>query len=317
MKNIYRGKDLAIIIPTKDRPHKIQNLLASLTDQTVHCGRIIIINGGVSLDGIIQGFSEKLPIECHECRPAGQVRQRNMGIGKLDATTKLVACIDDDIVFEEKAIENMINFWNNVEPETAGVGFTLVNESPHQPSLLKSLLGIGGTGPGEILASGYNTSIHGGTKSFRTKWLCGGATVWKQEILQNFTNQAIDTPWAICEDISFSYPIGKKYPLYVCGEARGRHEHNITSVTNRDLYLFRGKTSALWRLHFVRANEDLSLIAFYWMTVTTAVAGGIIALLKLDWNYVKFHLGRLVGAFIGLKAIVTGVDIISLLREPH
>ena len=43
----YLIQDLAIIVPTKDRPQKIRTLLESIERQNVSCGRIIIIDSGL------------------------------------------------------------------------------------------------------------------------------------------------------------------------------------------------------------------------------------------------------------------------------
>ena len=115
----YKADGLAVLIPTKDRPQKIRNLLNSLAAQKAACGRIIIIDGGESVKDIVTGFSSHLPVEYYECRPPGQIRQRNMAISLLDNRTQLAAFIDDDIVFEENALEAMLDFWNRCEPETA------------------------------------------------------------------------------------------------------------------------------------------------------------------------------------------------------
>ena len=83
VKQLYAGNDIAFIIPTKDRPEKLKNLLNSIAGQDEMCGRIIVVDGGHSVKEVVMGFSDSLPIEYHECRPPGQIRQRNLGISKL------------------------------------------------------------------------------------------------------------------------------------------------------------------------------------------------------------------------------------------
>jgi len=46
MNKKYSGKDLAVLVPTKDRHEKISSLLQSLENQTISVGRIIIVDGG-------------------------------------------------------------------------------------------------------------------------------------------------------------------------------------------------------------------------------------------------------------------------------
>ena len=69
----------------------------------------------------------------------GQIKQRNKGISFLDSSTKLVATIDDDVSFSNTAISELIKFWNTVEPDTAGVGFNIINIPAHNHNWLKGL----------------------------------------------------------------------------------------------------------------------------------------------------------------------------------
>ena len=124
----YNTTDLAVIIPTKDRPIQVKRHLQSLVDQNCELGRVIVVASGKDIKDIVLGFKDRLPIEYYRSEP-GQIKQRNMGISKLDERTKLVAAMDDDVTYHEDAFEEMIRFWNGVEPNTAGVGFNLVCHS--------------------------------------------------------------------------------------------------------------------------------------------------------------------------------------------
>ena len=35
--------------------------------------------------------------------------------------------MDDDVIYHEDAVVEMIRFWNGVEPDTAGIGFNIIN----------------------------------------------------------------------------------------------------------------------------------------------------------------------------------------------
>jgi glycosyltransferase involved in cell wall biosynthesis len=59
----YEGGDLAFVIPTKDRPGKIGDFLTSLSQQSVSCGRVIVVDGGESVKDIVLSFSDRLPVE--------------------------------------------------------------------------------------------------------------------------------------------------------------------------------------------------------------------------------------------------------------
>jgi len=189
----YTGEDLALIIPTKDRPEKMVNLLDSISAQGVACGRIIVVDGGKSIRGIVESYRDKIPVEYHECRPPAQIRQRNMAISLLEGSTPLVGLFDDDIVLEEGALEAMINFWNQCTSDTAGVSFNVVNNPPYTYSLPRAFFGMSAKAQGKVLRSGYNIALSPAENNLRSEWLNGGSTVWRQKILLNFKNQEINS----------------------------------------------------------------------------------------------------------------------------
>ena len=125
LTNSYVSTDLAIIIPTKDRPKEVKRLLKSIAELDCKVGRIIIIATGMDIQNVVMSFVNRVPVEYYSSEP-GQIKQRNKGISLLDDSTKLVATMDDDTVFHKTSISVMINFWNSVETETAGVGFNIV-----------------------------------------------------------------------------------------------------------------------------------------------------------------------------------------------
>ena len=211
---MYSSKDLAIIIPTKDRPEEIELLLKSILNQKLTIGKIIIVSSGIDISSNLDKYFN-IAIEHYITEP-GQILQRNYAISKLDGTTKLVATLDDDIQFKDNAICEMIDFWNSIDSKTAGVGFNIINLPKHKSSILKdNLFYMTKTFPGMIMKSGITTSLCNVDKDIKTEWLNGEATVWKQEILINNKHKPIKSKWAVFEDVIYSYPIGINHLLYV------------------------------------------------------------------------------------------------------
>ena len=93
---MYTAKDLAIIIPTKDRPEQVKRHLLSLTEKNCEIGHIILVASGKDVLDIVFAFKGKLNIDYFRSDP-GQIKQRNIGISKLDNTTKLVTTMDDEV----------------------------------------------------------------------------------------------------------------------------------------------------------------------------------------------------------------------------
>lgn len=313
-KKTYKGQDVALIIPTKDRPEKMKHVLESIASQTMLCGRLIVVDGGQSVKDIVMGFVDRLPVEYYACHPPGQIRQRNMALSLLDGRTPLVGFLDDDIVLEPRALEAMITFWNEYEPDTAGVSFNIVNNPPYRHSWMRAVIGMSSPQQGRVLRSGYNVATSPVISNLKTQWLCGGATVWRQEILKKFTNKEVSSRWAICEDVIFSYPIGKKFLLYVCADAKVRHEH-IYDHTAKMKYRYYGRTVTLWRLYFVESHAELSRIFFLWMLLGQITARCISGIISFRMSDIQYAVGQIEGATVGLSALLRGVNLLSLLNE--
>jgi glycosyltransferase involved in cell wall biosynthesis len=304
MRSIYTSRHVAFIIPTKDRPGKLSNLLDSLAGQTLPCGRVIIVDGGESIQAIAAAYADRLSIEHYECKPPGQIRQRNAGISKLNSSTQLVGFLDDDLVLEPDALEKMLCLWNRVEPETAGIGFNLTNAPPLPwPSLLSFAL-MNSSTPGRVLSSGFACRIFNPPCNIRTQWLGGGYTLWRRQILLEFPQDALKTHWAIGEDLRFSYPIGKKYPLYVCAGAKVRHEHVYDQAPASTVYRYRGRKETLGLFYFVETNPELSRLACLWMQTATAFLRALDGCLNSSRPRMQYALGQLDAILIWLKAIL-------------
>ncbi|MBW2207013.1 MAG: glycosyltransferase family 2 protein [Deltaproteobacteria bacterium] len=315
-KKTYTGKDLAFIIPTKDRPEKVRNLLQSIAKQGMPCGRIILVDGGSSIKSIVEAFSDRLPVEYYRCDPPGQIRQRNMGIALLDGSTPLVGFLDDDIVLVDGALLEMIAFWNRVGPNTAGVSFNIVSDHSSFPSWAKAVVKRILPRQGKVLSSGYHVSIENVDAHIKSQWLCGGATVWRQDILKEYRNREIPSQWAIGEDVMFSYPVGKAFPLYVCADAKVRHEHVYDHNVKRK-HRYYGRTVILWRFFFVESYPELSRSAFLMMMSTEIAMRVLIGLISMRKQDLQFALGQIEGALAGLRATWGGKKLIHLLDDAN
>jgi len=280
-----------VLVPTKDRPDQIKSLLQSLADQEEQAGRIIIVASGQDINQTVNEFSGTLPIDYVHTLETGQIRQRNIGIRKLDARTPLVASIDDDIVFDPWAIKEIVRFWNHAPADTAGVGFNIVNGPSSRSSKLAKLLLLNHPEPGRVLISGVTTPISNLHHDIRSQWLNGGSTVWRQDILVNHPHKEINTKWAIGEDLIFSYPIGKEYPLFVCSRATVVHNHNPYSSEDPKWHFFHGRTQTLWVYNFVDSNKELSKTLFFTTLFFRLLAKSIYGLIAKRPYLVGFSLG--------------------------
>lgn len=316
MRKPYVVTDLAFVVPTKDRPAQVAKLLESLSRQTQACGRIVVVDGGESVEHVIADFRGQLTIDYIHCPVPGQIKQRNMGIGILGTKYKLVGFLDDDLVLEPDALGKMIEFWNRVEDDTAGVGFNITNVPPFRHSHILSLFFMSSEISGRVLKSGYNVSIGHVPADVRTQWLGGGYTVWRSNIIEQFPQDLLNTRWAIGEDLRFSYPIGKRYPLYLCANARVRHEHVFDQAPPRKVHLYRGRKSVISQFYFVQLYaEDFSRIACFWMLLGKCTFRFASACLKRSRHSLFQAVGEMSGFWTCLHAVITSKQLHGELED--
>lgn len=315
MGKTYTGSDVAMLLPTKDRPQKVADLLESLTIQGVAPGRVIVIDGGESIEDTLARFADRLPVEYVACHPPGQIRQRNMGISMLDEATPLVCFLDDDLVFAPDALERMIDFWNSQEEMPAGVGFNITNAPPPRSSLWRKLLLMNGAEPGRVLVSGYATSINNLMAPARTQWLGGGYTIWRRDILLEYAQEPVNTSWAVGEDLRFSYPIGKQHPLFICAEAKVRHEHLYDQAPQDRVFEFKGRKRVLWSFHFVSSHPELSRAACLWMHGGRSVFNLLHGLLTRNTPMTRDAKGALRGVGMCIKSWLGRLDLQSAIED--
>ena len=129
--------------------------------------------------------------------------------------------------------------------------------------------------PGRVLRSGITTEISHVKENIRSQWLTGGWSVWRKDILVNNKHKEIKTKWAIAEDVIFSYPIGKVFPLYVCASAIISHNDYPYDTDDKKWHFFHGRTQTIWNYHFVHRHKELSRVLFFY-TVFIRVFGKLI-----------------------------------------
>ena len=131
--------------------------------------------------------------------------------------------------------------------------------------------------------------------------LPGGATAWRKDVLENYSIPDIASKWAVCEDLIFSYPVGKNEPLFVCAQAKVKHIDDIRKLGFYKCFV-RGKNIVLWKSYFVSLNPDLSNLLLLWMNFGQLL-GRAVRLIRGEIN----ELGYLVGTFLGMIIILRSI----------
>ncbi|WAC04333.1 MAG: glycosyltransferase [Methanoregula sp.] len=292
---------LALIVPTRNRPELLIKLLKTINAQEIRPSQVVIVDGSDKpVESQIREYLSSDDTYIH-VSPPSLTRQRNEGIKQLHDDITLSGYLDDDIELEPGAIEAMLSFWEQCPTDTGGVGFNIINIPEKKPlsGIIRRIFCIGNPVSGKVLRSGFCTSAFPASQDIPCEWLCGGATIWRREILNSYKYDEWYSGWAYHEDAEFSYRVFKKYQLFVVHKARVTHN---PPPFNPAKNITLGKMAVINRYHFVKKNPELSVVLFYW----SAIGEVLLNLLQSVWerNRNGFLVAR--GNFEGIYHIIRG-----------
>tara|TARA_B110000240_G_C13450507_1_gene432298 strand:- start:142 stop:1050 length:909 start_codon:yes stop_codon:yes gene_type:complete len=298
---IYKSSDLAIIIPSINYKN-IKICVNSIKNQTQKVGQTIVIFNKK------KNFKNNKHIIFSYTNKSNQVFQRNHGLNLINKKIKLILQLDDKFYLHKKAIENLINEWNIVDDNVAGIGiksnFTYHNLDKF--TFLKYITLTGYKQPGKVLISGFNTPLISKNKLTDVDWLQGGLSSWKLKHVPNIFNRSYPlVKWSIFEDLIFSFHVKfeKKLKLQMSSGRKAfvlkKTKENYSAIE----YYRRGYEYAKMHKVFVYLNQKkLSKIAFFYSYIISSVGGVLWCSLRFSTK-LFFYLGRLNGIFVNIKKI--------------
>ena len=301
--SIYTTDQICIVIPTKDRPNKVKNLLNSIKNQTIKIKHIKIIASGMDINSLIKEFDNDLFIDYIYSNQSGQIYQRNLGLKRVSENINLIMTLDDDVIFEIDAFENILSFINNLEDKFVGIAFNLTNIKKHKYSYLKEKIWLSHKYAGRVLQSGYVTSIGSLDYSIKSEWLIGGASLWiKDVLLERIKYQYKNDIWSPCEDVMFSYQFNNSCDMWVCSTAKAIHDDEI-KFSNFKIAFKKGFILSEWVYYFVK-NYNLSTFKFI---VATVISSIISSLMSIFSKKLFFNIGRFVFVFSLIIKLLTNI----------
>ena len=260
---------IAFVVPTMNRPAELRRLLASVECQSVLPDEIIIVDGSTEPMECLSRDFPHLSLKYVRIFPPGLTKQRNAGMAMLSPHITLAACLDDDLVLEPGSIETMLRFWDNAPKHVGGASFNIVNVRAPRALLIKSLFRMDSFRRGAVLRSGYEATIAPVRKDTFFEWLCGGATVWRRQVIEEFQYDEWFRGYAYFEDVDYSYRVGRKYRLIILAGARVKH---LSPPVKENRNYLLGKCQVVNRRYFMQKNPDLSVGLFYWATLGLVIA---------------------------------------------
>lgn len=297
--NRFKNK-IAYIVPTKDHPEDLRKLLISVREQTSRPEQFIIVDGGDrEVKDLLDDFKD-LQIDYCRVRPPGLTRQRNAGKKLLRPEITLAGYLDDDIVMEKDANERMLEYFENVSPDHGGASFYITNNPVIRQNLLKRIFLLDDGRKGVILGSGMNSTAYSLEADLYVEWLCGGATVWRREILDSLTYDENYRGYGHFDDLDFSCRIGQEYRLKVLANARVAHYYTPIRMERNYAY---GVLDVVNRFYFVRKFPGrFSVVQCLWATIGMTMLYFLLFLKKRD----KGLLLRCGGFIAGIYKVCTG-----------
>lgn len=300
-------KPLAIVVPTKDRPDDMRSLLHSVRAQTRKPDQLIVVDGSnPDIRFVLDEFPD-LSIDYVRVFPPSLAKQRNAGMARMRADIAFAGYLDDDIVLEPDALENMMSFWERADADIGGACFNITNSPLPRFVGLKSLFWIDSRYPGRVLPSGFVSTPGFQDADMETQWLCGGATIWRREVIDAYSYDDWYQGMGFMEDIDYSFGVHEKYRLVLVASARLAH---YSRPIRPDRQYLMGKWQMVNRMRFVRKfrNRKLSLWKAWVAGFALCVLNGTLALASMRKEYWDRARGNLSGIWAELWARREQID---------
>lgn len=259
--------DFCVLIPTRNRRSEVELLLSSIETSSVKPSQVVLVSSGEDISNSVAKFVGKLDITYIHSEIAGQINQKRLGLSKIDPSVKWVVFLDDDLLVSrdtfERAFECIHQARGESQTRVAGVGFGLpatsrFNNHGRLSQIIAGIFGINNLPPGSVMSNGHATSYLEQQETSETKWL-NGASMWRIEEISNYGSHGISSKYAACEDLIFSYPVGKKRTLLYCPNARIDFQLNEkTDFENPEVYI----SALYWRYFFILEHKEFSILKF-------------------------------------------------------
>jgi GT2 family glycosyltransferase len=252
---------VAYVVPTKDRPDDLRKMLRSLVGQTRRPDQVIVVDGSSEpVQCVVEEFPE-LAANYVRVFPPGLAKQRNAGMAVLRPEISVAGYLDDDLVLEPDATEKMMKFFEDARDDVGGAAFSIINQPAVSTSKAAEFFLLSDTRPGKMLRSGFQSQIPFVRDTVETDWLYGGATLWRREVIREYSYDEWYVGTGFLEDVDYSFRVRQKFRLFVVGNARVYH-YSRPIALERNFLL--GRHQVVNRTYFVRKMRKFSNAAFAW-----------------------------------------------------
>ncbi|KAA5822429.1 glycosyltransferase family 2 protein [Algibacter amylolyticus] len=256
--------NFSLVVCTYMRPMALQNLLNSVSKQTLYPNEIIIVDGSLddSTSNIFKNSTIKnLRYKLVDSDNRGLTKQRNYSIKMIGAGIDVVCFLDDDIVLEKNYFQNLIDTYKT-KTDALAVGGYIKNEvlwkkekapksvnkfyfdgwmrtEPSRFKLRRKFNLLPDTPPGYLPTFAHGRSIGflpPSGKIYQVEQIMGGVSSYKKEVFNHLSFSTYFEGYGLYEDTDFSLRIAKRGKLYVNTAAQLNHYHDIGGRPNKFKY---------------------------------------------------------------------------------
>jgi len=292
---------VSIIVSTFERAGELKDLLHSLLKQTKLPKEVIIVDDSNNfktrdlVEQMYKDFSDMHIALMYRRNTRGKSLTIARNIGTECARGEIILFLDDDVILDEKYIENILKVYKNY-PNAMGVqGYRKRNDFSSLNNLIHKFFRLHSLEKDRwvVLPSG-EVQPYPLTKIISCERLSGMNQSYRREIFQSFMFDEKLKRWAYMEDVDFSYRVYKSYPssLYVTPYARVVHKSSevLTLSERSETYMI-----TIYGIYFFYKNIKQGIVnklIFAWSTVGRLVImlGGLLRMKrkfpKARWRFI-------------------------------
>ena len=273
---MIRQPQVALLIPTRNRPKKVTKLLDSVCKSYFCPQQIVIVASGKDILPEISTYKSKLNITYVFSEVAGQVNQKKLGLEVIEPEIGWVAFLDDDVIVCPETFSSAFETIDSLEPiqrsQISGVGFRIsstsrVNKWGKLSKFIARVFLLYSDKLGVVLRSGQATSYQESEKPIYTQWL-NGVSMWRRDISLHYLYMELNSSYAACEDLIFSYQESKSGHLMFLPNSKVYFQDS--DLTNfEDIGVLR--SAAYNRFSFVLSHKELSKWLCAWSQIGRSI----------------------------------------------
>ena len=221
---------VSVIICTYNRKRWLEDLLKSISEQTIIPKEVIIVDAYEK--DINYSYPEGLNIKLIKSDEMQLTYQKNLGLDKAEGD--IIFFLDDDLLLEKTYIKKTLDvFLDDSDKKIGAVSGYITNQWGIIPKYSELFLKFakflniydGDSLPGSVSPSGIFIELSelkpfSGTK--KTDFVPGGCTAFRKEVFERFRPPLIINKYG-GEDKTFSRMIANDWEMCVCGDARLQH----------------------------------------------------------------------------------------------